>query len=202
MMASASSYPTWGVGIVTASGLTALTIAEVRSWLRVDDTVSDSDITALLTAAAAMVERDTGQVLLSSTFKLVLDEWPADQVIRLPRAPVTSIASVRYVDSTGAWQTLDSATYVLANIRNPARLGLAANKTWPDVASQIGAIEVSFVAGYASAAAVPKNLTMALRLLASHWNENREAVVVGSINQQLELGYRNLIAGDRMEWIA
>ena len=197
-----SNTASWGVALVTAAGSDALTLAEMRSWLRVDSTVSDADVTALLGAATAMVERDTGQVLLSSTFKLVLDEWPADQVIRLPRHPVTAVSQIRYLDTAGSWQVLDAATYTLANVRNPARIGLAVNQTWPPAAVQIGAIEITFVAGYANAAAVPKNLTMALRLLASHWNENREAVVVGSINQQLELGYHNLISGLKMEWIA
>ena len=193
---------TWGIALVTGAGADALTLAQMRSWLRVDSTVSDADVTALLGAAVEMVERDTGQVLLSSTFKLVLDEWPSDQVIRLPRHPVTAVSQIRHVDTAGAWQTIEAATYVLANVRNPARIGLAVNETWPPIADQIGAIEITFVAGYANPDAVPKNLTMALRLLASHWNENREAVVVGQTNAALELGYRNLIAGHRMEWIA
>lgn len=197
-----SNTASWGVALVTAAGSDALTLAEMRSWLRVDSTVSDADVTALLGAATAMVERDTGQVLLSSTFKLVLDEWPEDQVIRLPRHPVTAVSEIRHRDTAGAWQVIDAATYTLANVRNPARIGLAMGESWPPVASQIGAIEITFAAGYATAAAVPKNLTMALRLLASHWNENREAVVVGQTNAALELGYHNLIAGLKMEWIA
>lgn len=194
--------PDWGVALVTAATQDALTLAELRTWLRIDGTASDSTITAMLGAAVAMVERDTGQVLLSSTFKMVLDGWPSDDIIRLPRHPVTAVSQIRHRDTDGAWQVIDSADYVLANVRNPPRIGLVTGATWPPVASQIGAVEITFVAGYASPADVPKNLTMALRLLTSHWNENREAVVVGQTNAALEIGYRNLIAGHVMEWIA
>jgi uncharacterized phiE125 gp8 family phage protein len=193
--------PDWGVALVTAATQDALTLAELRAWLRIDGTASDTTITALLGAAVEMVERDTGQVLLSSTFKMVLDGWPGDGVIRLPRHPVTAVSEIRHRNTDGDWQVIDAADYVLANVRNPPRIGLTVGASWPPVASQIGAVEITFVAGYANPAAVPKNLTMALRLLASHWNENREAVVVGSINSELQLAYDRLIAGHRMEWI-
>ena len=55
--------------------------------------------------------------------------------------------------------------------------------------------EIDFIAGYGSAGAdVPQPLRQAIRLLVTHWFENRSAVVLGDDANATPLGYRELVA--------
>jgi hypothetical protein len=53
-------------------------------------------------------------------------------------------------------------------------------------------------AGYGAASAVPDDAKQAILLLASHWVENREAVLSGTISKEIELSYTALT--DRLKW--
>jgi hypothetical protein len=45
---------------------------------------------------------------------------------------------------------------------------------------------------------VPDDAKQAMLLLASHWVENREAVLTGTISKEIELSYTALT--DRLKW--
>lgn len=75
--------------------------------------------------------------------------------IVLPIPPVQSISSIQYVDTSGATQTLSSANYILDSNSEPARITPAYGLSWPDTRVQVGAVTVTFVAGYGLAIAVP-----------------------------------------------
>jgi hypothetical protein len=69
--------------------------------------------------------------------------------------PVSSITSVKYLDSTGAEQTLSSAVYTLISESLPPRLVLKTGQSWPATYSADNAVRIRFVAGYGAASAVP-----------------------------------------------
>ena len=55
--------------------------------------------------------------------------------------------------------------------------------------------EIDFTAGYGSSGVdVPQPLRQAIRLLVTHWYENRSAVVLGDDASATPLGYRELVA--------
>jgi uncharacterized phiE125 gp8 family phage protein len=68
-----------------------------------------------------------------------------------------------------------------------------AGKWWPATACyNYGAVQVTFVAGYGNAAAVPADLKAAIKLLVGHLYENREAVTLGAMPAELPLGFASV----------
>ena len=74
----------------------------------------------------------------------------------------------------------------------------APGNAWPTPRNQNAAVMVDFVAGYANPAAVPAELTLALRLLVGHWYENRQAVNVGVISSTLQIAFDELVQPYRL----
>jgi uncharacterized phiE125 gp8 family phage protein len=84
-------------------------------------------------------------------------------------------------------------TYELLLDDNPPRIVLPAMALWPiTLAYQRGSVEIDFVAGYGEAAgSVPPMLRQAVKILAAHWYEHREAV--GNFGSEVPLSIENII---------
>ena len=141
-----------------------VTLAEAKRWLAVDASDKDDLIASLIAGARERVEKDTQRSLMTQTWRLKLDEWPAD-AMELMRSPVQSVTSVQYLDSGGATQTVASGDYDVDTDSNPGAIRLGVGKTWPTTQAVMRAITVTYVTGYgATAAAVPAALLWAVRL--------------------------------------
>jgi uncharacterized phiE125 gp8 family phage protein len=164
------------IKVVTAPASEPISLAEAKLHCRVDVADDDTPITNLITAAREEVERLSGMALMTQTLELVLAGWPATDRTELPRPPLSSITSVKYKDRDGNETTWDSANYLAGADSVPGVLALAWDASWPsDDLYPLEPIRVRYVAGFASAAAVPQSLKQAMLLLIGHWYENREA---------------------------
>ncbi|MGQ3051100.1 MAG: head-tail connector protein [Roseateles sp.] len=152
-----------------------VTVAEMRAQCRIDETAEDDLLSAYITAARLMCEQLTGRVLVTQTVEQPLDAFPADG-IKLLAPPAQSITSVKYVDSSGAEQTLAPAGYVFEADSYPGGLVMPADAGWPDTYDKVNAVRVRFVAGYGDAEAVPAALKVWIMVTASTLYANREAV--------------------------
>lgn len=104
-------------------------------------------------------------------------QWDSfEDVLWLPRSPVSSITSVKYVAIDGTLTTLSTDYYVADLNTRPARIVPAYNTTWPTTRPVPAAVQVRFVAGYGAANDVPEGIKAALKLYVSHWYENRVPV--------------------------
>lgn len=185
-----------GLTLITPATVPALDTDAAKAHLRVEFADDNALIDALAAAATAMIENLTGRALLAQSWRLTLDRFPAcgDPVIRLPRPPLLSVASVKYVDEAGALQTLDPALYQVDAGSTPARLAPAYGQVWPVARCELGAVRVEYQAGYGAAAdSVPADLLAAIKLQLGHLYENREAVNVGNIVTPLPLGVEALV---------
>lgn len=164
-----------GLQLLTAPTSEPLTLTEAKAHLRVDGTDEDPLITALITAARQYVEERCWIALLTQTWQLSLETWPAEP-LRLPKTPLLcqpTITSVRYLDMNGSQQTLSTSVYtVLAT----GELALVHGQEWPAVWPQ-WPIAIEYTVGYGAASDVPAVLKAALKLLLGHLFENREAVI-------------------------
>ena len=86
--------------LIAAPILEPMTLAEAKLHLRVDGTDEDDLITALIVAARRRAEHLLTRALITQTWELTLDEFPAAD-IQLPKPGVLSIVSVKYLDSAG-----------------------------------------------------------------------------------------------------
>jgi len=145
------------VAMAIAPHAEAVHIAEMKEHLKQDaDITADDMLIAAQTAAAADVtETQTGsncsrnRVMLATSFDLILDKFPAWNVMFLPRVPLVSVTSITYVDTAGTTQTL--ATTVYSVNAYEGRIYLAYGQVWPACRSSIeDKVIVRFIAGMAA----------------------------------------------------
>jgi uncharacterized phiE125 gp8 family phage protein len=152
-----------------------ISLASMKQHLRVDDDADDPLIAEQMLAATEYVEFFLRRQVMPATWRLKLDRFPSDRWIELPRPPVQSISSIGYVDSAGVSQTFAAPNYALDSGAFPPRIDLAYGVAWPNTLGQPNAVTITYVAGYATSAAVPPSIQAAIKLLVSDLYENREA---------------------------
>jgi len=183
--------------LITAPTSEPLTLEEAKAHLRVDHDDEDTLIYALIVAARQGAEHITERALMTQTWELALDwfpcvpyrrvEWKHDRLladaINIPKPPLVSIVSVKYIDTEGVQQTLDSSAYLLDSHREPARILSVYATDWPDTREQANAVLIRFTCGYADAASVPQEIKQWMLLQIGMMYENRESVAAGTISE-------------------
>ncbi len=136
----------------------SLAVAKENLRLDADDTSLDAIITAWIEGITDYAEHHTGRAIINQTWKVTLDAFP--DAIKLPNAPLVSVASVIYIDENGDEQTLDPADYVVDSISEPGYVVPAADVTWPTTATdRINTVSVTYTCGYgADESFVPKGI--------------------------------------------
>ena len=165
--------------LITAASALAVSLDEAKAHLRVTEIAEDGLIESMLWAAQDMAEQVTGRALMTQTWEMTVDDWY--YIIELTRPPVQSITSVTYTDDAGVVQTLAADQYTLINDDfGFSRIVQAYGATWPENRGDSESIRVTFVAGYANAAAVPQAIKAWIKLQVSAMYENREAEAYSS----------------------
>ena len=184
------------ISLVTAATTEPVTIQDLKDQLRIDENTEDTYLGGLLKAATRYVERVSDRQLINATWRLSLDEFPCWE-IRVPKPPLSSVSSITYVNSTGGNTTVASSDYTADTYSEPGLITPVFNATWPSPRYQNNAVTVTYVAGYgASQGSVPDTYKHAIKMLAGHWYENRESVLIGSISKELDFAVTNLIGAE------
>ncbi len=147
---------------------TPVSLAEAKAHLRIDHDLDNGRVEAAIAGAVAHLDGYTGilgRALVTQTWRQDIPFWPASRCLRLPLAPVASIASVSYRPAGGgAAVEVDPASYrLLAGTSDPSVLLPAAFA--PALDNAPDAISVEFVAGYGKPGdeGWPKQMPGALR---------------------------------------
>src|SRR6185369_1494353 len=178
----------YGLSQTVAPTAEPVSRAEAKAHVRQDSTADDDQLDGLIKAARHYCERWTGRAFVTSTWALTLDCLPCGgDALRLPKSPAIAVSSITYTDTAGATQTLSSTLYQVDVTTEPARIIPAYGQVWPTTRSQLGAVTVTFTAGYGAASAVPQPIKQAMLLLIGSWYENREAVIKGTIVAELPM---------------
>jgi len=183
-----------------APAVAAVSIAEAMEHCHVSDKAEESYVAALVAKATRYVERTWRRQLITATWELYLDAFPAE--IELPLLPVQSVEAITYLDTSGTSQPLAAADYQvdLASPDVAARIKPAANENWPSTYTDAYAVvTVEFVAGYGdSPSDVPETIHHSILLLAAHWYRLREPAITGTIINEAPFALRHLMAIE--EW--
>lgn len=176
----------------------ALDLTEAKLHLKVDGSDDDFLIQTMVGSACEMVEQLTGRALLEQTWELSLDSFPT--YFELTRIPLQEITSIKYTDSAGVVQTMQSTDYTVSDDDfDFAKVYPAYGTTWPSSRGDVGNVKVRFVSGYADAASIPESLRSWMKLSVGAQYENREAEVIerGSV---LTLGFADRLLDRYKVW--
>ena len=161
--------------LITARTSDILELDDVKTYLRIKSSVTTHDalLTGFITAVQDDVEKKYDLSLSTATWELRMDDFP-DKEIEIWKWPVASVTSVKYTDSDGNTQTVDSSNYAVDTSSRVARIYPNSSYTWPDVKDTVNAVQVRFVTGFASPESVPEDLRLAMKLIIGDWYDNRE----------------------------
>lgn len=180
------------LAVTVAPAAEPVSLAEAKAHLRVLHSSEDTLIARLVSAAVSHVERVTGRALVTRTIELRLPAFPDDDPILLPRPPLIAVASVTYVDTAGATQTLSSDKYtVTIDAEGYGAIVLDPDEAWPDTDETPRAVRVTYTAGYGAAADVPRDIASAILLHVGSLYAVREAVAAAG--QVVPLAYESLL---------
>lgn len=173
--------------IITGPLKDPVTLGSVKESIQVDHTYDDAVLGRIIKRARHYIESRTGLSLIDTTWCQYLDEFPG-HVIRLSKAPVSQINSIKYYDINGTLQTVDSDNYSVDLEQHFARIAPVSTYDWPDTQDcRLNAVEIEFVAGFGSNPSdVPEDLQGAIILLSGYWYENRDTA---GVQQQHELPF-------------
>lgn len=159
---------------LTDPAVEPVTLDQMKAHLRLTTTDEDAILADFVQAARIHIEHSTRRALISQQWRVFLDAWPVSRIVRLPVSPVISIDQVTLYDFDGTPSTLQPEEYRLDRSARPERLRINVGAGLP--ASQMMAAEIDFTAGYGlTPDIVPQDCRQAIRLLAAHWFERREA---------------------------
>ena len=169
-----------------------LSLAEARQFLRVEHADDDAVITALIAAARAHVEALTRRALLTQTWRIVLDAWPAHGRISPRIGSLKTLLAVRVFDASGVAHALEVESFVV-----DAAANVIAAPCWALSAPgrSVAGIELDVICGFGALASdVPADLIHALKILLAHWYDNRGLAPAGSAAASQPAGLHALIA--------
>jgi len=176
--------------LITAPTVEPVTFDEFSHHARlidlVDETVSDEEdyVESLITLARNWCEDYTGRAFITQTWDFYMQDWPAGDYIEIPKPTLSGISYIRYYGTDDTEYTLSASTeYSSDLISEPGRVVLRYNQSWPSTSLRpSNPICIRAICGYGDAATdVPTNIKHAIKMLASHFYENREKIIVGRI---------------------
>jgi uncharacterized phiE125 gp8 family phage protein len=185
-----------------------ITLSEARSHLRIEPFgyplahPDDSDITLIISSAREWCEQYIRRALATQTVTMSLSKF--ENAIELPLAPVQSVVSVKYYDTSNVLQTLDSSFYYVDYFDSV--IYLEVNKTWPNTVTREIAVIIEYVAGYTKTVGtnllpLPNPIKSAMFLLIGSLYENRQEDMLSTSRvsfNSLPMGVYNLLQSYRL----
>lgn len=188
-----------GNRLETGPSAEPVTVAELKTHLRISGSDEDTYLEGLITEARQEIEDATGIAFITQTWQLTLDRWPAAREdwwdgereahinvlydgnrqnyasVRLPRYPLQNVTTINVYDEDGSATAVNIAdVFDIDTQQIRGRLTIKRGATWPIALRASNAIEITYVAGYgAAASALPAPLKRAVRQMAGYMYEHR-----------------------------
>lgn len=195
-----------------------VTLDELQAHVLGYNSADNPELARHIRTARALFERHTGVSLVEQTWQTAFVAFPADGLIPLPKAPVRSITSVQYYDTTGSIQTVSASNYRYDDHGNIAVISPAINESWP--ASELGrtdAVIVTYVTGVYTVQGSPGDQVdestdpathfidryllaqQAIKMLVTHLYENRGIVAPVALHDT-PMGFQMIVDECRLEY--
>lgn len=156
-----------GLNQTTAPAAEPVKVSELKTWLGYGASDQDTQLTNLLEAARQWVEEYLRRQLITATWTLKLDHFPANEM-DLPYPPLQSVTSITYTAVGGESTVLSASLYDVSTAS--ARIAPAYNQSWPSVQLDLEPLSIVYVAGYGdSSSDVPETIRQAILMIAGGW---------------------------------
>lgn len=179
--------------ISETTGTDVLSLADAKSFLRVDSNDEDSLITSLIDVACHAVQMYTGHIFPYIENLDVRLESLRD--VQLPIAPIIKVGPVSYFDQGNNQVTLDSDAYWSEPISTRSNR-LRFKGALPSVyLYRSHPVQCVVECGYEETEGIPPMMIHAVRLLVSQYYDQRENFIVGTIvSKELPNGIKALLS--------
>jgi uncharacterized phiE125 gp8 family phage protein len=156
------------------------TSAEVKNYLKVDDSTDDSLIAAMNKAARAEVESRQNISTLNKTIVQKLERFPSsykvatdyENVIKCLVYPLVSVTSITYLDENGVSQVLSPSLYEVDTYRGI--IAEAVDQDFPDTYLSLNDVTITYVAGFGTNSTdCPADIRIAVLKLIAAMYDNR-----------------------------
>jgi uncharacterized phiE125 gp8 family phage protein len=182
--------------LVTGPAIEPLSLSEAKAFLRVEHSEDDQVISALIAGARTHIETQSQVALITQAWRIVLDCWPQRGRIVVRPGPFKSLHAARFYDLNSNAHAIDTQGFV------PDYGGsVLAFVPWavPVPGRATAGIELDVSIGFGDTIEdVPESLRQAVRLLVSHWYDNRGVVASAGQCAVLPSTVAALIAPYRM----
>jgi uncharacterized phiE125 gp8 family phage protein len=162
---------------ISGPAVEPITLEAMKAYLRVDvdDGSQDDLIAGLIKAARLMVEAASRRILIEQHWRVVLDRWPIGGTILLPLTPLIAVDGITVTDASGNVTDVPASVFETDTLSDPPRIAFAGA---PEPGKPKHGISIALRAGFGAAPeAVPATLKLAIRILVTHWFENRGDVI-------------------------
>lgn len=152
--------------------------------LRAPVSLEDVLLSGFITAAREYCEQRQNRVYITQTWELAMDEWP--DVIQVPLPTLQTVDKIEYYGSDGViLPVLDPLTYQVDARGYKARVAPVYGQHWPTILLRsLAGVVVTFTAGYGALASdVPERIRTAIKMLAGHMYEHREATDIKEVRE-------------------
>ncbi len=165
--------------LLSAPAVEPVSLADAKTYLRVEHDADDDALAALIAGARIHVETQTRRALIMQSWRLIRDAWPADGRIAVTPVPLRALTAARIYRLDGTTQAIDVSAFAIDKAGAPAVLSFAAGAL-PAPGRVVAGIELDIDVGYGDAPTdVPEPLRQAIRVLTAHWYENRGLTSIG-----------------------
>lgn len=176
--------------------------SDLKKQLNLPSTATEDDtwLADATGAARQLIERMVpgGFAIRLQTKQLVLNKFPStgDGEIELPFPPLVSSSSeisISYYNSSNG--STDTTSFRLINPGGGynAKLYPSIDEVWPTTKDRQDAVSIQFQCGSTASTNVSDTIKHAVKMLVTHWYENRSLVIIGSISKELEFGLQRLL---------
>lgn len=138
----------------------AVSLVNVKLHLRIDRADEDAFLTSLINTAPLFFEGYTKKALITKTYKTYRTIW---DIFQLRRCPLQSISSIKYNDTDGVLQTLESGDYYIVKDNFFGKVCFDEDFEFPSLRNRPQQIEIIFKAGFGDADTnIPKDIQQGL----------------------------------------
>lgn len=181
-----------GLVLKTAPTTDPVTLVEAKAHLNVLSDLDDDLITFLIGVATEQAEEITNRQLMRSTYEMTMDILPDRFEIKKP--PLHAVEKIEYIpDGADSYAILDPSKYMVDNTVEPGVVIRRNDATYPAISWMVNAVRVTFTAGYADKAAVPKSIKQWMLIRIATLFEHREEIVVGVSVTPIQNNYNDYL---------